>query len=278
MEKKSRGKTIVIVILVLVVLGLGGYIVYDNNYKKVNNDDILKTNTTENQKEDLDVLAKGLAKFIDDNNIRYILSVKDQPNSLDFNKKMIDSDVIYSVIEGIGDCVLLETCNEIKTKELDNYFKRVFNVSGITYESYNCPIDNQPLLNFDKENDAYVLAQPGKSDEVWHGHGGIYFFKTPIYTKIDSLVKENNNYVLTMYELYNNIRDAECISADPQGKVKVFDYAKYQDDLAQGVNDSIIADYEIAFEQNKNNYPKFKYIFNKNNDGDFYLVKYELIN
>jgi len=29
MEKKSKGKTIVIVILVLAVLGLGGYIVYD---------------------------------------------------------------------------------------------------------------------------------------------------------------------------------------------------------------------------------------------------------
>jgi len=48
MEKKSKGKTIVIVILILAVLGLGGYIVYD---KFLNTEKVEPVKTGENEKD-----------------------------------------------------------------------------------------------------------------------------------------------------------------------------------------------------------------------------------
>ncbi len=58
MEKKNRGKIIIIVVLVLAILGLGGYIVYD----KKNNEN--KITEYKNQINDLEKQVKDLKKQI----------------------------------------------------------------------------------------------------------------------------------------------------------------------------------------------------------------------
>ena len=97
-----------------------------------------------------------------------------------------------------------------------------------------------------------------------------------MYTKVIGIEKENGNYVLTVTNIYANMRDNEFISADPTGTVKIADFETYLNNDGDINTNKIISDYENNFEIKKASYPKYKYTFKKDNN-NYYLTKYEVI-
>jgi len=67
MEKKNKGKTIVIVILILAVLGLGGYIVYDKFLNTEIDEDV-----NIQKKQEINLLSKEEALKIGKDRYEYI--------------------------------------------------------------------------------------------------------------------------------------------------------------------------------------------------------------
>ncbi len=114
MEKKSKGKTIVIVILVLAVLGLGGYIIYD---KLLNNEvkEPVKTEKKDKIKIEKDILSEDEALKLGKERYEYVRDglflcgykqVKYDDSKLfawNENGKQITGDLNYAKITNIED-------------------------------------------------------------------------------------------------------------------------------------------------------------------------------
>ncbi len=266
MEKKSKAKTIVIVILVLAVLGLGGYIVYDKVLSKETEEPVKKEQKKETKQEDLDEISDILMQKLNESKVWDILSVKGLPDSMTFDNNTIDNKVIKIEIDnqnGIS--------SPVKTQSIDEYFKNTYGITNIDYSDIICAVDNTVFYKYDDSNKEYKFVgnHPHGADDV--------NLVSPIYVKLNNITKENGNYVLTVTEVYANIKDDEFISADPKGTVKIADFDNYLLEDGATINtNKVISDYENTFENKKANYPKYKYIFKKDND-DYYLIGYELV-
>ncbi len=267
MEKKSKGKTIVIVILVLAVLGLGGYIIYDKFVAKEDNKEE-KTevnNKTKEQKENLDEVADILMNNLEKSHAWEFIATKDNPNNIVFDKNMIDDNVLATAIGSVWST----DSSSAKISDLNNLFK-VYNIENLNYKDISCFNNDGILYKYDD------LAKEYKLNENHPGHG-LPTIPVPSYVKKNNIEKQNDEYILTVTTIYSeNPVDFEFISADPKGTIKIADFDSYM--LEDGSIDTkkLISDYENTFEDKKATYPKYKYTFQKDKD-NYYLTKYEEI-
>lgn len=270
-KKKKKGKTIIIVILVLIILGLGGYLIYDKFFAKedVKEPETKKEEKKEELKEDLNGIAEGLVTTIEEDNVWLIIGAKNYPSSITFDNKLIDNEVLTAALTAVGNCLNNRSCSSLPVETLDNYFKDNFGITNVDYQTIICPVDKTPIYKYDSLTKEYSFTGE-------HPHDGLVKGSEPMYTKVIGIEKENGNYVLTVTNIYANMRDNEFISADPTGTVKIADFETYLNNDGDINTNKIISDYENNFETKKASYPKYKYTFKKDNN-NYYLTKYEVI-
>lgn len=218
--------------------------------------------------ENVDDYDTVFTKFIEENQIRRLLAIKEYPTNLTFSNAMFDDDMILWALD--KSCLALLECTSVGSDTLDLEFKTDFNLTNFSYTDYVCTEDNEVLYKYDSENKAYVLPE----GENMHSHDKTYNYIEPIYIKIDSVKKVGKDYILSLYELYYDLKDKKYISADPYGEVKIFEPTDYLNEKGEIDSEKVILDYENGFKENKKDYPIYKYTFRKNGD-NFYLYKFE---
>lgn len=264
---KNKTKTIIIIILSLVIIGLVGYIVYDKVFINEKNDKKTETIKTEEKKEekkeDLNKTADVLMDTLDKSHVWEILSVKENPASMDFNTNMIDNEILYAAISAVWST----NTSSAQTSDLDSVFK-IYNIDNLDYKDVSC-FNNDGIIY--KYNN---LTKEYKFDDNHPGHGGLNLSK-PLYVKLNNIEKEKENYILTVTTIYGNQVDFEFVAADPKGTIKIADFDAYITQDGTLNTEQIISEYEKTYESKKANYPKYKFTFKKK-DNNYYLTKYEI--
>ena len=223
------------------------------------------------KEENLKDVDTVLSNFIEENQIRRLLAIKKYPTNVIFSNAMFDDDILLWALD--KSCLPLLECEKVYTKPLDYEFKNTFNLTNVSYKDYICPTDNEILYKYDSQNNLYTLAN--KDDETSiHDHDKTYNYMEPIYIKIDGIKKVGKEYILSLYELYYDLKENKFIAADPKGENKIFEPSDYLNEKGELDSEKVILDYEKEFEKNKKDYPLYKYTFRKNND-NFYLYKFE---
>ena len=223
------------------------------------------------QEENLKDVDTVLNDFIEKKQIRRLLSIKKYPSNFMFSNAMFDDDMLLWALD--KSCLALLECESVDTKALDYEFENTFNLTNVSYKDYNCPLDNELIYKYDSENKLFKLANQ-KDEASFHSHTKTYNYMEPIYVKIDGVKKVGKEYVLSLYELYYDLKDNKYISADPKGEVMIFEPSSYLNEKSELDSKKVILDYEKDFEKNKKDYPLFKYTFRKTNN-NFYLYKFE---
>ena len=274
--KKGKGKNILIAILVILLLGTSGYIVYDKFLSKEEKEVTVKEVEKEEIKEEnLNDVSIILEKKINDYEI----------DLLDFYEKTATFSgtptneqleaMLYYYWKKDATKNFSEDLNLTKT-EVDNYFEEVYGVTPTSYPDIICNIDNKPFYKYDSSKDAYVAYKEGEIPV--HGHGMNYI--KSINDIVVSINKNKDDYVLTLTKLYN----APMISnkaghyySDATYKTIISDFDQFIDKNSGQGNDELASNYFIS---NKDKYMtlklQYKYTFKKDNN-HYYLTGYEVI-
>lgn len=262
MERKGKGKNIVIVILVLAIIGLVGYIVYNKYFIK---EETPKTKSeVKEEKEDLDEVADILMDKLDKSLAWEFVMVKEFPNILVFDNNMIDDKVLNAAIGSVWS----NTTSSAKSSDLDNIFN-VYNIKNLNHKDVNCFNNDGVLYKYNDTTKEYTFA------ENHPGHGGMEVYG-PDYVKLNNIEKQNDEYSIIVTTIYANIKDHQFISADAKGTIKIVDFDSYLNENGEVNINQLINDYENTFESRKTDYPKYKFTFKKDKD-DYYLTKYEVV-
>ena len=187
MQKKNTCLIIIIIILAILLLGLGGYLIYDkvlNNNDKANNTEV-PDNSINNVK---DIITNELYVLYDKNSIAEITNQEKLKVAI---RKMWK-----------------ETSDPITTitaDELENYYKKTsIGNLPIIHESIYSDIDNIPAYEFDARTNTY------SSNNVV-GHGGNQI--EPIYTRITDYNVDGDTYKIAVQFIFADVYFDEKIYA-----------------------------------------------------------------
>lgn len=234
---KNRSKIIISVVVFLAVCGIvaGFSMKYFNNDSKT-----VKVYTDDNSTENLNMVSDKLLKFISRNTLYSLDSY---------------NDINYAAIDYY--CIKLKECQEVKKSEVEEFTKRVFN-KVVEPKTLKCLYYDEPL---------YIYKDRiFRFNEKHVEHDGLNL--TPIYTKVDDIKKEGNNYVLTVNKLYFNPAQNDYVTDSPMGTVKVLDYNDDVEEIIQKYNDN--------YSEYRNIGIKYQYVFAPKGN-TFYLVDYKRI-
>ncbi len=173
MEKKSKGKIIAIVILVLLVLGLGGYIIYDKFVKedetvelkrqvKSLNKEIDKLKTNNNTKDSNDKINSivgeysGIKEYNDSPSIRV---------KIDFMEDGTYYEEIASTMAIIKYGTYTVDNNKITLNEVFTHDNEVANGKR-TNNKYTYEINNDGTINATIDEQKIILTKTTKTNEV----------------------------------------------------------------------------------------------------------------
>ena len=245
-KQKSKTKLILIISVTVVTLLLG-YIAID----KIN-DSINKNKTEPKAKENLEEVAIELMEFIEQKNL----------DSLDvFGKNELLRVAINDVCSGVHECKIVDA------KEVSNYVKEVFN-KEIPLTDIMCEYNDGVLYSYDSNTTTYNYTN--------HTHDPVNTY--PIYTKLNTIKKKDNKYILTLNKLYYSSK-SEYITTDPLGINSIYIFTDYDMPSDKGpVLDmtKLTLDYDSNFTKLKDRGNKYRYTFSKK-DKKYYLEKYENI-
>lgn len=275
--KKSKGKNILIVILVILLLGTSGYIIYDKFLNKEKQKEPVKTEKKEDAKpeENLEQISAVLEKKINDYNMDQ-LDVYEKSTSfseMPTNEQLIT--MLYYFWDKDQSKNLSEDLNLTKA-EVDNYFETVFGIIPTSYPDIICFLDNKPLYKYDTSKGEYVAYKEGNIPV--HGHGGDYV--KAVNDIITNITKENDNYILTLTKLYVAPMTSGASGhyySDATYKTMLSDFDQFIDENSGEGNDALASNYFINNKEKFTNLkPQYKYIFKKDNN-EYYLKSYEII-
>lgn len=243
-KQKNKTKLILIISITLITLLLG-YIAIDK----------IKDSTKKPEpqsKENLEEVATELMEFIEQKNL----------DSLDvFGKNELLRVAINDVCAGVYECKIVDA------KEVSNYIKEVFN-KEVPLTDINCEYSDGVLYAYDANTNTYNYTN--------HNHTQVN--TTPIYTKLNTIKKKNDKYILTLNKLYYSSK-SEYITSDPLGINTLYNFTDYDMPSDSGpVLDvtKLISDYDNNFTKLKDKGNKYVYTFSKQ-DKKYYLAKYENI-
>ncbi|MBR3898073.1 MAG: hypothetical protein IKJ43_02190 [Bacilli bacterium] len=245
-EQKKKNK-ITIIVASIVVGFLLIYIFID-----FIGDSINKNPAKPEAKENLKEVALELQTFIIDNNL----------DSLDaYGKDELLRVAINNMCFGVYECKI------VSADEVHNYIKNVFN-KDIELGDVNCELNDGVLYSYNMENNTFVY------NENHPKHPAVNV--EPVYTKLNSIKKSGDKYVMVLNKLYYSSDRSEYITSDPLGIHKIYDFEDYDMPSANGqVLDvtKVTSDYENDFDKIKNKGTRYQYTFVK--DGKkYYLEKY----
>lgn len=203
-------------------------------------------------KEDLNETAISLEEFISDNHL----------DSLDvFGFNELTRVAISSICDGVVSCL------EVKGEAVSSFIKRVFN-RKIQLGDVGCEINDGTLFKYDSEKNTFVFQN--------HSHDG---YSKPLLTKVYSIKKSDDKYVLVLNKLYFDSSRSNYVSTDPLGVYHIYSYNDYSI-LSDGEKildeTKIITSYENNYSKMKEKGTRYEYTFVKK-DNDFYLDKYRIL-
>jgi len=176
MEKKSRGKNIIIIILVLIVLGFGGFIVYD---KIIVEDETAELNKqVESLKKEISDLNKNKEADDSNNKINSIVGeysyTKNNPNgsALIITVDFMEDGTYYEKIAGTSASIIYGTYiidnNKITLNQLFNHHNELANGERLN-ETYNSVLNNDGTISWTNslsDQEKIVLTKSGKQNDV----------------------------------------------------------------------------------------------------------------
>lgn len=266
-SKKGKGTMVVIIALVLLVLGLSGYIVYDKMLTKESTEtkEPAKAEKVEAPNEDLNEIANSLFEKTENYKL-YILGNFANSNNLTVTNQMNEAQ-IYA----LSMYFLLNNMTVTKAG-VDSYMKELYNIQLSNYPDI-------PLCGakFDTSKNEYVISE--------FAHDAME--NKPLISKVASIEKNNNNYVLTVTRLYQPSQGVSystpenAFYTDAQFTTKIDELNQFTKTDSLGNWDKADVEgaknyYEQNYEQFKNLKPQYKYTFAKDNN-NYYLVSYELV-
>ena len=273
MEKKSsKGLIVVIIILSLLVLVLGGYIVYDKFFSYETEDSVETEKEVQESKENLDEIATTLLNKVNNYKLDLLdvygnnIIVSSVPTRV-----QLDTMYFYLVRKNNNDVENLNMTKDV----VDNYFKDVYGITPSEYPNIVCKLDNVIEYIYDNSKQAYVF----NNDFVDHAHGG--YGNNSIAQIVTGIKKENNNYVLEVAKLYagsmlemtagHYYSDGTCNNV-----LTEFDQFFGEDTTGEYDYNSAINYFKNNKEKYNNVKPQYRYTFKKEN-GNYYIVNYEII-
>ena len=248
-QKPDKKSKIIIIALSAVIVVLLGIVLISITSKPKNSEE----NTAE--KENLESVASELQEFITNNNL----------DALDaYSHNELLKVAIHSVCFGIHDC------NHIDGGEVKKYIKDIFN-KEIPLTNIQCDVDGGDLYVYDGASNTYNLNGEHANHENTN--------TTPTYTKLNSIKKNKDKYVMVLNKLYFDSSKSEYITADPLGIYNIYKFSDYDMPSENGPvldSDKLIANYENNFSKLKNKGVRYQYVFSKNKK-TYYLEKYKII-
>lgn len=262
-KKYKKGKNIII-LLVLIILGLGGFIVYDKVINKETPKPV-KTYEKKEVKEDLDEIAGTLFNKINKYNI-------DQFDAYEENMTFTENPNNNQMVTMLYNYWIDQNKEEVSKEEVDNYFKEIYGITLNNYPDIMCKVDSTALFKYDSNNQKYVPNQQhlGHDSDSVKSLGQI----------VTDIKKENDNYILTLAKLYaGSMMDETAVHYYSDGRnsntITVLDQF-INSDTTEG-NDAKALEYFTNHKEDfKDLKPKYKYTFKKEND-DYYLIAYEVL-
>ncbi|MBR3362316.1 MAG: hypothetical protein IKG40_00135 [Bacilli bacterium] len=276
MEKKSnKGLIATIIFLILLVLGLGGFIAYDKVINKPEEPKTKKIKKETTNKENLDVVAKLLINKLD----KYYVDYYDKKEQVDFENTS-DKDLI------LGAFIYGNNSNLTKAI-VDDYYNNLFGRTLTTYPDLNCWINDGIYAKYNPSINEYEkqMIKTPTGEEIDHAHGGPSIVHS-IFIKTNKIEKEDDNYIITVTKIYGPaeglIETPEtAFYADAKYQVKINELSSFirkdsngmllTDDFTEAINY-----YNQNYDTFKTPMPKYKYTFKKSNN-DFYLTNFETI-
>lgn len=247
-EQKKKTKRIIIISSCIVAF-LIGYIFFD-----MIRDSISGTGEEPVAKEDLDEVALDLEDFIESNN-------------LDALDAYGSNEILRVAISSI--CLGVHECKVVEASSVSDYVKTVFN-KETTLKDVMCEYNDGVLYSYDEANGIFVYNSQ-------HVHESLNVF--PIYTKVNSIKKQGDKYVLTLNKLYYSSGKSEYITTDPLAIYQIYVFSDYDMPSDNGpVLDmaKLTNDYENDYGKLKNRGTRYRYTFGKKGK-KYYLEKYEVI-
>ena len=124
------------------------------------------------------------------------------------------------------------------------------------------------LFKYDSEKNTFVFQN--------HNHDG---YSKPLLTKVYSIKKSDDKYVLVLNKLYFDSSRSNYVSTDPLGVYHIYSYNDYSI-LSDGEKildeTKIITSYENNYSKMKEKGTRYEYTFVKK-DNNFYLDKYRIL-
>ncbi len=293
-------KTLIIVVMGLIILGLGGYIAYEKFNVNEPNKNELKDGEKEEAKEEvenddskveeqenLNEVATQLQKIVEESDV---LSIIDEDYSeasftksdLENNKNYLLSKLIWNLsYEKNGNLGPDNNGIYITKDELINYTKKYFGIDSLDFQDLYLEDDYKESLGihfkYDTNKKSYVEYKTDNKEEINEFYS--IFGYSPMYTKIYNIEKNNNEYVLTLTGIYTDGADCGMYIFDRKCEIELEDsFYEKNENLGLGseaMNKLVIDDYEKNYEKNKGKYLKSQFTFKKDKNGKFYMASFK---
>ena len=246
-KKPKRPNMVIIFLSILVVILLIIILVLMMSKPKVVTKEVQR-------QESLEDVAMELEYFIDE-------------NKLDALDAYGYDNLTWVAINKI--CYGVDSCIQIQGDAVKKYISDVFDVE-VTFSDVNCYLNDGPLYSYDSVNHVFIWNDT-------HAHGGLSTI--PIYSKVNSIKRNDDKIELVLNKLYYNPGQSDYITTDPLNINRVYSASDYMHKTENGEDIDLTklkADYDNDFDKLKNTGDRYKYTFGKK-DGHYVLEKYEVI-
>lgn len=249
-------KNVIITILLIIVLCLGGYLVYDkvidkkdNNVKDNNKVEENTTNETEERDYNLDDAKKLMETYVDDVTSIYIFNGLDSKVKL----KIAYKNLNYSSYPEI-----------IPYDEMNKVYKKLFGNIEASKQRFIPHIFPCDSYNYDEVKNSYIYKNGS-------GCGGVV--SNYNYSIKSATVKNSNlDIVVYYYEIDPGLGNLYGYHQDNSSDYNSADYDKYKiADLSSDEKEGTDKLTDEAFEKYKDKFDTFTFRFEKYNDN--YVLK-----
>ncbi len=243
-SQKKKNKILIIVFSVIVTCLLL-YIFIDFVGDAINEGKVEPTS-----KENLEEVSLDLIDFISENNL----------DALDaYGKDDLLMVAISHVCDGVYDC------KNVSGDSVQDYLKTIFD-KEIQLQDIQCYLSDGVLYSYDSNSDRFIYNDSHPAHEPLN--------TTALYTKVNSIKKKNEKYILVLNKLYYNPGKSEYISSDPFGINKVYNFSDYDMPSDNGAvidMTKLISDYDNQFNRIKDKETRYEYTFRR--DGKKYILE-----
>lgn len=256
-EKKGNGKTILIATLVIIIIGLIGFIVYDKCFNKEAAPVKPQEEKEEKKEEKTEEIANDEITKIMEKIKKYNLGTLYHFGNQKFDT--VSNEQLEVMVRHFG-------YPEVITKEkVDGYIKDVYNITPSSYNDIICLNDKIAMYKYNATNQTYIM------NSEHPGHGGLEGDFTDYY--VVSSKKEDNKYTMDILFLYGdpvvngysvNDKGLEILKIDPSNSMTEEQLTKAAIEYIK----SHLDEYKDA--------SKYQYVFEKDGN-DYYLKEFNIV-